>query len=341
MADNGAGSETKTEIENMLGITDLNQWNMQIQQLKNSFTDEKAVLNTGNSIWLSKNLALAENSEKDFFTPLGTYYDADAYQVDFAQTKTVEQINKWVSDKTEGMIDPFLTELSPDLAMCLVNAVYFNGEWQTKFVMDNTNQQTFYGKSGEKQTDMMHLSDEFFKYVETDKLTGIELPYGSGDIAMDVWVPKDGETSSISDILATMTGEEKLDLMNQMDNAQQVKINTLSMPKFNMESDLMVLNDALINCGMVKAFDKNSADFGKIANSLFVDQVVHKAKIVVDENGTKAAAATGVTMGTTSVMVDENIINFNVDHPFYYCIRDTKSGVILFMGVMQDITQIK
>ena len=334
----GVGS-TKAELEEVLNITDLEQANILLRSLQDSFHDEKASLKTGNSVWFTEELEFAEQVQRDFFDPLGSYFKADSYQVDFTDEKTLSKINQWVSEKTDGMIDPMLEELNTEMKLCLINAVYFYGEWQTKFKAEATYEQDFYGSKGTTSIPMMNQRSEQYRYTEVDALKGIELPYGDGSVVMDLWIPKDEETRTIKEIFDELSAEEILNLNSALQDSEHKNITTLTIPKFQMETDLIPLEDTLKKMGINQAFLPGEADFTKIAEDLYVDKVLHKAKLEVDEEGTRAAAATVIEMETTGAMIEEvEVLEFIADQPFYFVIRDRNSGVILFMGMVFSLT---
>jgi serpin B len=254
---------------------------------------------------------------------------------DFKEEKTLEALNKWVSDKTEGMIDPFIESFSdPELLrLYLVNAVYFNGEWSVPFDPQKTRKSYFTGKSGSITVDMMGMYGKEYRYLSENGIRGIEIPYGDGRLVMNILIPEDPENIFIDELYDGLSAEEIEAFLEKLDTAGKTEISRLELPKFEIEYGLKNLNDALKDLGMKKAFEVGGADFKQIGESLYVSAVVHKAKIKVEEWGTEASAATGIEVNTEAALLDPN--NFIVDVPFIYFIRDTQTDTILFMGEMQ------
>ena len=338
MLDNAAEDTTKKELEEALHISnDIEERNSDLKLFADSFTDEKAVMNTANSTWISENLDLREDSQENFFDPVTFYYNAESKKVNFGDDETVEAINDWISDKTEGMIQKMISKLDPDTDMCLINAVYFKGEWTTVFEESDTQERSFYGVKSEKTVDMMYQYGNKYKYVETNGLKGIRLPYGENQIAMEVWIADDENSKNAVEVFGELSTDEKLQLFDELNSAQKVEINALGLPRFEVETDTISIVDALKNMGIKEAFEEGYAKFGILNDDLYVTDVLHKAKIKVDECGTEAAAATAVIMEkeTAAEPIGE-IYNFVADKPFVYAIRDVETGVILFLGTYID-----
>lgn len=336
MLENSAGTTTKDELDSLLYIRDKEQRNSDLKLFAESFTDDQAVLNTANSLWVSIHLDVKDDAEENFFAPVKYYYNADVYQADFTDETTVDAINGWISDKTEEMIPHMLNDLSPNTKMCLVNAVYFKGEWTKVFELDDTYTQDFYGVQGTSSVDMMHQYGNNFKYVEAEGMKGIRLPYGEGSIAMDIWICED-ESQDIDTLFSGLSAEERCELFSRLDNASYEEISILALPKFTVEGETISLKDALSALGMEESFS-DAADFDIINDSLYVSDVLHQAKIEVDECGTVAAAATVVVFTENAMeVVPTPTYDFVADHPFIYCIRDYDTGAILFLGIVNNL----
>ena len=339
MAANGADGETKKEIENLLGIIDLEEWNANLQYLMNSFTDSEAVVNTANSIWWERDEnTFTKNVEEIFFNPLQFYYQADLFNVDFSIDATVDVINEWVSEATDEMIPTLLDDLDEETIMLLINAVYFNGGWETEFIAEDTFKEEFYGTSSTSSVDMMHMYNNKFRYIKESGMEGIQLPYGDGSIVMDIFIPEEGSTEDITSLYGKLTKDERNTLLTKLSAATKIKINTLSMPKFTMEYKVPEMKNILINMGMKDSFDTDKANFDKVNPSMYISDVVHVAKVEVDEQGTKAAAATGLEFNLTSY-IPEDMVDFIVNKPFIYLIRDLNTGSILFMGQINNLAE--
>lgn len=336
MLDNCASGDTKKEIEKMLGVKDLEDWNANLKYFQNSFNDNKAVLNTANGMWLQENIEWKDTAQEQVLKPLAFYYDTELKKVDFAKAETKEEINQWIADKTDNMIKNMIAEMPSDVVMCLANAVYFNGEWQCKFTKEETSQQKFYGSKKTSTIDMMSKNNVYFRYTEQGGIKAVELPYGEGSIAMDLLLPMEKNGKNIQELFAKLTPEEKNGLFAELSEAEDTALSKLALPKFQMEYEERNLEEVLRDLGMVKSFTKE-ADFSLLGDGLYADKVMHKAKIEVDEEGSKAAAATVILMRETCMLPPEDSKEFVADQPFLFIIRDTTTGTILFMGSVQDL----
>ena len=343
MLDNGAEGKSKEEIEQMLGIKDLEDWNACVKYYMSFNKDEKSKLLTANSLWLSEDIVLSDNAESEFFNPVQWYYDAEKKQMNLASTDAMKQINQWVSDHTNGMIDSILNEpLEKSIKMALLNAVYFKGEWKEQFEKENTQKAEFYGKDKTLETDMMHQANKKYKYIEKDGIKAIELPYANGQTAMDIFIPmsdvkKNEPLKNISELFSNLSIEEKAELFTTLSGADEQTICVVELPKFELEYGMIDISASLQKLGMKEPFC-NASEFSKISPNLQVGQVFHKAKVEVDEKGTKASAVTMITKENgVEAFVDEEIKEFIVDKPFIFAIRDVENDVILFMGSMQNL----
>ncbi len=347
---NGADGETRQEMAKLLGYDKLSSYTADYSEAANQYmdanskllmdslqnADKKVRLDVADSIWLSVDGSFNDTIEKSLLEPVRYYYNGDIFNVDFKEPKTLEAVNQWVSGKTEGMIDPFISSFSdPELLrLYLINAVYFNGKWSEPFDPSDTMRENFYGKTAQEMTDMMvkHAAD--YRYLSRNGIRGIEIPYGDGRMVMNILLPEDPENKTIDELYGTLTEEELEAFLEELDATEKTEINQLKLPKFEMEYGLKNLNDALKHLGMKKAFDAENEDFSKIGEDLYVSAVAHKAKIEVEEWGTKASAATGIEMKTTAMPLDP--VDFIADVPFIYFIRDTQTNTILFIGETQD-----
>lgn len=347
LLDVGAGEETKAEIESMLGITDLDEWNKQMKlYLEKEWTEETKVT-TGNSLWISPGMNRSEDIEKAFLQPATFYYHSEMFEADFANEgeKVVKDINKWVDKKTGGMIPKYKDSVDPQTAMLILNAVYFEGKWSMPFSANATSEtEVFHSAppkdkeiiSEKKYISMMHKSDVNLRYIQTEKMKGIELPYENSSLVMDILLPLDDSSTEGISLYKALSIEEKNTLWKSFDGAEYENIHSLAMPKFTMDLKIEALDAILQKMGMVSAYKKD-ANFDAIGNDLFVSSVAHQAKIEVDEEGTKAAAVTEITMKEMAMMIPDVQINFIMDRPFVYVIRDIETGMILFMGQVANL----
>lgn len=337
MLDTGAMGATKDEIEKALGITDLETWNAEMKAYLSKEWSANTFVNTANSVWMNKDTAWSEDIESGFLEPVKNNYKGDVYEADFngQADKVVKNVNNWVSDNTNKMIPEILKDIPGGTVMMLINAVYFEGKWDTPFTTDNTFKGKFYGTDKESEVDMMHLYGEHFTYMDNGEIKGITLPYDGESIVMKVFMPT-AEDGDINKLFDKLSNEDKQKLIDSLDNGNNVEIEALQLPKFTDEQSIDGLDDILKNMGIKKAYS-DSADFSKIADGIAVSSVNHRAKVIVDENGTKAAAETDIMIKETAMMPTEETYNFIVDKPFIYVIEDQSTGMILFMGRVNSL----
>ena len=330
----GAGTETKAELETLLGISDMEAWSSAMKAyLETEWANETFVL-TANSIWLQQGEVWAENIETDFLKPAAEFFKSELYEADFEGNPegAIAKLNGWADENTNGMIPKVIEKLPPATVLILMNAVYFEGKWEIPFMEESTHEETFYGNDGEKRVDMMHQYGAYYAYVESHGMKGIAIPYKDSPLVMKIFVPimpENGE--DIETLFAALSDAEKEELLDSLADAQQEEIDRLVIPKFTMEQEIKELKEILQNMGMREAF-ADTADFDKIAEELYVSQVLHKAKIEVDEQGTEAAAVTAVIAAKCSMVQEKIPVVFEADRPFIYVIQDTRTGMILFMG---------
>lgn len=333
MTDLGADGETKSAMESVLGIEDLESFEQQYKLFRDKETSETAKLTTANSIWIDKSLTLADNAETDFLKPAEFYFGGELKTVDFKNgiDAVKSEITEWVNEKTENLIEGYESQADSDTVADILNAVYFYGEWQDKFSADNTFKEDFNGSSEKSSVDMMHLDDGYFRYLDDkDGVTGLAVPYSNSNFEMDIFMSSD-ESSDISKVF---TGDNADGIFEALDSAEETEVE-FALPKFTMDLKFDGLKKALSDMGMEVAFSEN-ADFSKIAENLMISDIAHQAKIEVDEEGSRAAAVTEEIMKVTSAMPMEKA-EFKVNRPFLFVIRDKESGVIVFTGRVNNL----
>jgi serine protease inhibitor len=297
--------------------------------------DAAYTLQTANALWAEENYpflpAYIETAQQ--------YYAAEVRNMDFASApeESRQTINRWVEDQTEDRIKDLIPQGAIDSLTCLVitNAIYFKGTWVLQFDENNTHPAEFRSEGGEYvSVDMMQRTDvdARYAYSETDDLQILRMPYEheSGKaLSMLVILPKDGNITTAETALGT-TG--LVDAIASMETTQ-VKV---FFPKFTLETTYS-LSNTLKAMGMPAAFGLD-ADFSGMdgTRDLFITNVLHKAFVDVNEEGTEAAAATAVIMGKGMSTEDAPVPVFRADHPFIFLITDDETGNLLFMGRVAD-----
>lgn len=331
MTANGAEGETKAEMEALLGgdiaLEDLNEY---LYSYVNSLpSEEKYKLQIANSIWFRDDEGRLQ-VEQDFLQHNANYYGAQAYKAAF-DDQTLKDINTWVKDHTDGMIDKILEQIDEDAVMYLINALVFDAEWQTVYDKSQVYKGNFTNVSGEEKfVDMMH--SEEMTYLQDTNATGFIKPYKDGKYSFAALLPNEGV--DLYDYISGLTSE---DLLNTLNNAQSGMV-IATMPKFSYEYEL-TMNDVLKDLGMPSAFSGGTADFSKMAHSsrgnIYIGEVLHKTFISVDKLGTKAGAVTKVQMNDECAAISEWIVNLN--RPFVYLIIDNETNLPVFIGTVLDI----
>lgn len=288
----------------------------------------KIELNLADALFVEKSLSV----KSDFLDLLARDYDSGVHQQDF---KTMPEparmtINQWVSDQTKDKIQNLFTQgtITEQTRLVLVNALYFYGTWTTPFKMESTHDATFHALAGDVQAPTMGVEVSAPYRMATD-FEVAELPYEGGHLRMTIVLPASGKFDSVREAVS----EQWLsDAVQGLANAQL----QVSLPKFGFTVGSFSLKSALEALGMKAAFT-DGADFSGMSSDaqLSLSDVVQKAFVKVDENGTEAAAATGVVVGTSAVL---QTTPFVVDRPFLFFIRDD-SGAVLFSGQVVDPTQ--
>jgi serine protease inhibitor len=282
----------------------------------------KIQLEIANTLWPNQDYKLL----KEFQVLLNKYYGAHISPLDFADEPAARRIiNAWVEDKTQNRIQDLIPSglLDGLTRLVLVNAIYFKGAWANPFDPDSTSDQPFSTPAGPLPVPMMNLKHTF-KYAEAEGLQILELPYAGDDLSMLVLLPR--QTGGLAKLEASI-GMETLQIWTG--NLAPTEVN-VSLPKFELAFPFR-LDDTLQAMGMLDAFS-TKADFSGMdgTRKLFIGAALHKAFVVVNEQGTEAAAATAMIMLTKTLAFPSVV--FLADHPFVFLIRENSTGSILFIG---------
>ncbi len=324
---NGANGSTQSEIMKALSmngtsLSTLNETYNAIIKTASSH-DTQAQVNIANCVTVNKQVTL-----KDSYTAtMRKTYNASVESMDFASPKALAKINSWCSKQTEGMIPKIIDQLDPSATAVLMNAVYFNGTWANKFDKDDTKTENFSGYTRDiKKVPMMH-QEKKFSYTDNSDFAAITLPYGNGSFSMTVILPANGK--STTDILKSLNAKtlEK----TQLDMTECVV--DLKLPRFSTTTETQ-LNKPISALGATSMFQPGKADFSNMTDaSMFVSTMLQKAKIEVNERGTKAAAVTAAIMTMSMLQPEEpRHVTFHANRPFIYLITERYSGAIFFIG---------
>jgi len=333
----GARGDTAAQMEKVLDFT-LGQ-----EKLHSAFSalsdtmkiqkQEGIELSIANALWGQTGYIFLD----DFLDVVKKFYGAGLRQVDFAgDTEGARQtINKWVEEQTKEKIKELIKKnvITPLTRLVLTNAIYFKGDWAIKFDKNLTKDADFTQASGEKvkvpTMFLAHLRSKIknlkFKYGEDDALQILEMPYVGEKVSMVVLLPK--KADGLADVEKNLNSEN----LNKWVASLSIREVNVYLPRFKVTCEFG-LNEVLKEMGMPDAFDESKADFSGMngKKNLFIQAVVHKAYVDVNEEGTEAAAATAVIVGTKSVPQEPP--TFRADHPFIFLIKENSTGSILFIG---------
>jgi serpin B len=267
--------------------------------------------------------------------PLDFRHDAEASRL---------HINAWIAESTENRIKDLIPqgEVDGDTVLLLTNAIDFVGEWWLPFLKQNTRPAPFHVTAAEsKDTPTMHLGISghraFVRFAATDGVKLLEMPYQGGALAMTLVLPED------IDGLKAVEARLSASTLDRWIAALAVNLVDVALPSFEINAATpLSLGPTLAALGMPLAFDAGKADFSGIAAlrapRLHLSRAFHKAFIKLDEKGTEAAAATALVAEGRSRRGKPKL-EFHADHPFLFFLRDVRSGMILFMGRVQDPTK--
>lgn len=325
LAANGAEGETLNEILKTFGIEDVDLYNAYAKSLIEKYNLTNDVnLNVANSIWLNKDVAGNNIEFKDSYKEAIEKYYYGKTEVENAKEITFK-VNDWIEEKTNNKIKDMLDEeKEAEFLALLVNTIYFKGQWMEQFNEHSTRKDTFTDRNArESEIDFMNMTKRF-SFYEDENMKMVRLPYEGNETAMYMVLPID---------------EDKMDIKAAIEKMDSYKVK-LSIPKFKVEYDFS-FKDTLKEMGIGKAFEKYEAEFKNkmfegvdSGENVYVEDVLQKTFIDVDEKGTEAAAATVVVMNkVTSIRPEEEIIKeFKADKPFIYFIMDEETKEVLFLG---------
>lgn len=328
----GARGETETQMEQALHL-DLGRQRVHaalanLQAAIASVEQEGNVkLSVANRLWPQQRYPLLE----EYLELLRECYGVTIEALDFADAERARKtINAWVEDKTEGKITDLIGPgvLDALTRLVLTNAIYFKGNWASRFDQRETSQETFWISPADKSSvPMMTQVDRFGYSARQPDLQILELPYAGNQLSMIVLLPK--RVDGISELETALT-EENLSRWTSHLRQREVSV---YLPRFRVRSQFG-LNGVLRSLGIENAF--SDADFSGMdgTKALYLSAVIHQAFVDVNEEGTEAAAATAVVMAVRSMPAPPPV--FRADHPFVSVIRENSTGSILFLGRMSN-----
>lgn len=330
----GAAGDTATQIQDALHFLPQDELPDAFAALTEDLTTREypfiegedvspLTLNIANALWGQEGYPF----NQDYLTLMESAYGAGIREVNFVQDaeSARQTINDWVSEQTNQRIQNIIPSGAVDelTRLVLTNAIYFKASWQSEFT--STQDADFTLLDGSTVTVPMMQNQFGYAFAQGDGFTAVELPYLGGDMSMIALLPDEFEAFEDD-----LTAESFREIVDALSYDGMVR---LFMPQFEYEFTLP-LNGHMQSLGVVDAFDPDAADFSGLADSdepLFISSALHKSFIKVDEEGTEAAAATALIVGTTSFNPQEPL-EIRLDRPFIYAIYDRETGSVLFLG---------
>ncbi|MCM1183157.1 MAG: serpin family protein [Roseburia sp.] len=328
----GAGGNTEAEFRSVLGEEDMTVF---ADDMMNTLPADTAdmTLAIANSAWISDSFDVNE----EWVGSIKSFLDAEAFQTNISSDAAMRGINDWVERNTNGLIQEMLEEpLDAMTRLALFNTVYFKAKWTVPFETVDTHIEDFTLADGSVvETDMMNQHEKELQYIANDFSEGVVLPYRESDLALVALKPTGQD--DVRTVYEKLTNE----VIHETLNGIQTETVNLKLPKFEITFD-HVLNDSLQQMGLRDAFDGEKADFDRLGQSednIYISLVRQKAKIIVDEEGTEAAAATEVVLREMALEWPEHEpkdVYFN--EPFLYIIMDMEKEIPLFIGIIDNPT---
>ncbi|MCM1027683.1 MAG: serpin family protein [Roseburia sp.] len=345
MTANGAKGETLAQMEALFGA-DTSSLSEYLRGLNETLPDEEGCkLHLANSIWYRNNQGFSV--QEDFLKTNKEIFRAEVYPSSFDSTAP-QEINRWVSEHTDGMIPQIIDQIDEDTVMYLINALAFDALWLDPYVENQIWSDTFYLQTKsensptpnsdsllETRVQMMHsresvLLQDIDEQGQTAAM-GFLKYYVGGRYALAALLPAEG--TDLSDYIGSLSGER---VRRVLEDASGADINA-TMPIFETECSVS-MKDILTAMGMTDAFEPAAADLTGIGScpdgELYIDNVLHKTYISVNSSGTKAGAATAVVIEAGSAMLEREIIDITLNRPFFYMIVDCENNIPVFIGAL-------
>jgi serine protease inhibitor len=341
---NGATGETRQQMLEALSLSGsdigaINTGNAQL--IKVIRTPASSItLSVADSLWVDNRRATLR---PDYVRQMQESYGAEIADLDFSSPAAASRINGWASKETQGRIPKVIDRIDPaDLAL-LLNAVYFKGQWTHKFDKAQTQQRDFTLAGGTvKQVARMGQSGHF-DYFETSDVQAVRLPFGSGDLVMEIFLP--AKSSSLGKLEAELTPENWAAWRARFVS----RSGKIELPRFELKSNYS-LKVPLQSLGMVRAFHSGGTDAAQLTDMLsssagqahagpfFISSVLQSTYWKVDEEGSEAAAVTTIGVRAALARPEQQPFQMIVDRPFFCAIEDRRSGALLFVGAIHDPT---
>lgn len=325
----GAEGETREAMASVLGLAGLDQetinraYALLHEHLKEP--DPKVQLNVANSLWAHQGLTCAP----EFMEHSRKFFHSEVLTLDFGDPGSPEIINRWAATNTEGKVTSIVGPLDPDMVLLLLNALYFRGRWREEFDKARTSEKPFSPLEGpEKMVPMMVQGGEY-PYYRGPGFQATTLAFGKGRVGFYIFLPdKDKGLGALLKELTQANWERWMSSFRRVPGHIQL-------PRFQLEYE-GEFTDLLQTLGMAVAFDRQRANFAgaRQEGDLFINRVAQKAVVEVNEEGAEAAATSMVSLALEEE--PHECFTLIVDHPFLFALRDNWTGLVLFLGILND-----
>ncbi len=325
MTAHGADGETLRQLESVFGLPVEELSKYLAAYLATMPSGEKYRFHTANSLWLREGIKV----NRDFLQKNADYFGADIFQKSFDKS-TLEEINQWVNDNTQGMIPSILNEIRAEDILFLINALSFEAEWAKPYDEYNVFKQVFTHEDGTDETVDMMCSSETY-YLKDENGVGFLKDYADNAYAFAALLPNGG--LRLEDYLAGLNGKALREILTSVEEKEVLA----ELPKFEMKYSAE-LSEILQAMGVQNGFDPAKADFSSMAEtelSLYIGSVMHKTYISVFEQGTRAAAVTEVV--EAGGCAEEEPERIRLDRPFLYMIVDKEAMLPIFIGAVYSV----
>lgn len=339
---NGAEGKTQQEMLTALSLEGaeldaINTANAQLLKVLRA-PSQSVTLSVADSLWVDSRRAILR---PEYAQQMQTAYGAEIADLDFGHSNALSRINGWVSKETQNRIPKIIERIDAADVLLLLNAVYFKGQWKLPFDKTRTQQRDFALADGSSRKVARMAQSGRFQYFETPQVQAIRLPFGDGDLVMQVLLP--AKSSSLEALETELTPE----LWAVWRSQYVARPGSIELPRFELKSHYR-LNAALQTLGMRHAFDVHTAELTRMfsppsdhvrGKPFFISQVMQSTFWKVDEQGSEAAAVTSIGVAAAAVARPVQPFQMIVDRPYLCTIEDRRSGVLLFVGAIYDPTE--
>jgi serpin B len=327
----GATGETREAMAKVLEIVEDPEGCQRFLKAALAISSPGLELAIANSLWCDEQARMLAA----FLTLAREKYAAEVVSLPFQSPETVPRINAWVADKTRGKIDEIIDFLTPLQLLVAINAIYFKGLWKAPFEKSLTREERFFTPGNHSIKVPLMRRSGYYPYHEESTFQAVRLPYQGDRVGMYMFLPSKG--TGLPGFLRALTSAQWGRWMWTFTETEGM----VGLPRFKFEQ-FIELGPILANIGMSEAFDPERAQFDGIAlppPPIYIDRVIHRAVVDVNEEGTEAAAVTAITFCSAPMARSEpRRFQMILDRPFFFVIRDDHSNMILFMGALNDPT---